>query len=163
MIMNGNFGKDYESESDATMLYRFAWCYERANYLVGKPIGEQIFGMGLCSDSQDWVHKRYNFELGLINKETGLRAQLNTPDISYGNMITRLGFGGMIIYLILCVQITKYFWMNRKKNTLFLLMSVSTIIMFIYSLAGSDLSETKSFALMFFIMSLDRHKIRNNK
>ena len=77
-ILKGNFDDNYVNEGDATMLYRFAWCYERADYLAKRPIGEQIFGMGLCSDSQDWVTKRYNFKLGLPNREMRRPYQLIT-------------------------------------------------------------------------------------
>ena len=58
-VLNGKFNENYENQGDATMLYRFAWCYERGNYLVHRPLGEQLFGMGLCSDSQDWVYKAH--------------------------------------------------------------------------------------------------------
>lgn len=156
-IMKGNFGEDYVNEGDATMLYRFAWCYERADYLVKRPIGEQIFGMGLCSDSQDWVYKKYSFKLGLPNKEQGRPNQLSTPDISLGNMITGLGFVGTIIYLVFYLYLLLYFWKRRRCNIMFLLMSAYTIILIVISFAGSNLSEVRTFSLMFFIMSLSFH------
>lgn len=156
-ILKGNFGENYESQGDATMLYRFAWCYERADYLAGRPLGEQIFGMGFCSDSQDWTYKHYNFKLGLTNKEFMLPSQLTTPDISFGNMITRLGFGGTIIYLAFYASLALFFWKYRKCNILFLLMSAYSIILVAVAFAGSDLSEIRTFSLMFFIMSLAFH------
>lgn len=156
-IMKGNFNDNYSNESDATMLYRFAWCYERGNYLVHRPLGEQLFGMGLCSDSQDWVYKHYNFKLGLPNEENMLPVQLSTPDIAIGNMITKLGFGGTIIYLVFYISLMLFFWKYRKCNILFLLMSAYSIILMIEMFSGSALSEVKTLSLMFFIMSLAFH------
>ena len=139
------------------MLYRFAWCYERGNYLVNRPLGEQLFGMGLCSDSQDWVYKHYHFKLGLPNEENMLPVQLYTPDIAIGNMITKLGFGGTIIYLAFYISLVLFFWKYRKCNVLFLLMSAYSIILMIELFSGSALSEVKTLSLMFFIMSLAFH------
>lgn len=160
-IMRKDFGADYTTTGEnATMLYRFAWCYERGDYLLGRPIAEQIFGMGLCSDSQDWVNKRYKFKIGLKNEATGLPMQLGTPDISYGNMITYLGFGGMLVYILLCTSIVKYFWKYRRNNLWFLLCAALAIMMFLISFAGSVMSDTNSFCLMFLIMSLAYHNGR---
>lgn len=156
-IMEGNFDENYTNEGDATMLYRFAWCYERANYLAERPLVEQIFGMGLCSDSQDWVYQHYDFSLGLINKERLLPYQLSTPDISFGNMITYLGFAGSIIYLVFYYYLAHFFWKRRKCNILFLLMSAYTLILTVIAFAGSNLSEVRTFSLIFFIMSLAFH------
>ena len=156
-VLKGNFNENYEGQGDATMLYRFAWCYERADYLTKRPIGEQIFGMGFCSDSQDWTYKHYNFKLGLLNEERGIPAQLTTPDISFGNMITRLGFGGTMVYFAFYLTLLLFFWKYRKCNILFLMMSADSIIMLIGAFSGSALSEVRTFSLMFFIMSLAFH------
>lgn len=156
-IMKGNFNDNYSNESDATMLYRFAWCYERADYLAKRPIGEQIFGMGFCSDSQDWVYKHYDFKLGLPNREKMRPYQLTTPDVSLGNMITKLGFLGTLIYLAFYACLVLYFWKYRKSNIMFLMMSAYSLILLVIAFAGSDLSEVRNFSLMFFIMSLAFH------
>lgn len=156
-ILRGNFDDNYVNDGDATMLYRFAWCYERADYLVKRPISEQIFGMGLCSESQDWVYKKYNFTLGLPNREMRRPYQLMTPDISFGNLITGLGFAGTIIYLVFYSYLVLYFWKRRKCNILFLLMSAYSLILIVVAFAGSNLSEVRTFSLMFFIMSLAFH------
>lgn len=157
MIMNGEFGRDYAAEGDATMLYRFAWCYERLDYLVQRPVAEQIFGMGLCSDSQDWVNSRYHFQIGLFNKEVNNISQLSTPDIAYGNMITYLGIGGMVCYLLFCISLTRFFWRRRKCSPMFLYLASHGIIMYISAFSGSALSETRTLSFMFLIMSLAYH------
>lgn len=156
-VLKGGFDENYERQGNATMLYRFAWCYERADYLSNRPISEQFFGMGLCSDSQDWTFKHYDFKIGPLDTERMQTFQLTTPDISYGNMITRLGFGGMAIYLAFYVSLVLFFWKYRKCNVLFLLMSAYSIILFVEAFSSSCLSETRTLSLMFFIMSLAFH------
>lgn len=156
-IMKGNFNENYTPDGDATMLYRFAWCYERADYLARRPLGEKMFGMGLCSESQDWVYKKYNFKLGLSNREKNRPYQLATPDVSFGNMITQLGFLGSLIYLAFYFYLVLFFWKYRKCNILFLMMSAYSLILLVLAFAGSGLSEVKSLSLMFFVMSLAFH------
>lgn len=156
-IMQGNFDEDYRNEGDATMLYRFAWCYERASYLTERPMGEQMFGLGMCSDSQDWAYDHYHFKTGLLNKERMRPTQLWTPDISFGNMIVQLGFLGMFIYLYFYVSLARYFWKLRHGNMLFLLMSAFSIMLMVEGFAGSGLSEVRSLSLMFLVMSLAFH------
>ena len=156
-ILQGNFNEDYRNEGDATMLYRFAWCYERASYLTERPVGEQIFGLGMCSDSQDWVYKHYNFKIGLLNKEVMRPVQLSTPDISFGNMIAQLGFLGTFIYLYFYLSLAWYFWKLRHGNILFLLMSAFSVMLLVEGFAGSGLSEVRSLSLMFMVMSLAFH------
>ena len=158
-VLSGKFGNDYDPQAsgDATMLYRFAWCYERLDYLVQRPVAEQIFGMGLCSDGQDWVNTRYRFQIGLVNKEFNNVTQLSTPDIAYGNMITYLGIGGMVCYLLFCISLTRFFWLRRKCSPMFLYLASYGIIMYISAFSGSSLSESKTFSFMFLIMSLAFH------
>ena len=153
-IMAGNFDENYQGGGDATMTYRLAWVYERADYLLHRPLLEQVFGMGFISESQPVVHKKYDFKLGLIDEETGLRGQLVTPDIAYGNLITRLGFVGTILYLLFAIHLTIFFVKQRKLHPLFVICSAFTIIMFIVSFAGSSRMEAQSFSFLFIFMSI---------
>lgn len=161
-IRNGNF-RDYESGS-GTMVYRFAWVYERYDYMTKQPRSELLFGLGLVSGSQMWVYQHYNFSLGLINNETGLVTQLSTPDISYGNILTKLGFLGGIIYLAFAISLTFFLFKRRKENILILLSSAVMITDFLNSFSGTTLSDPSNFALIFFIMSiLYRYNSNSNK
>lgn len=119
-VLKGDFMNPKKGIS-GTLSYRFALVYERMNYLSERPLGEQIFGMGLLSDQQkELVHKMYNFQIGLINKNTGLTVQLETPDIAYGNLICRLGFIGTIIYLAIWITMLYQSFKYRKQNSLIL-------------------------------------------
>lgn len=157
-IMAGNFDENYQSSGDATMTYRLAWVYERADYLLHRPLGEQIFGMGFISDSQPVVHKKYNFKLGLTSEETGERSQLSTPDIAYGNLLTQLGFVGTILYLLFAIHLAIFFFKQRKLHPLFVVCSAFTIIMFIVSFAGSSRMNAQSFSFLFIFLTLYLHR-----
>lgn len=153
-IVNGDFGKNYQLQDDATMTFRFAICYERAEYLAHRSLGEKIFGMGLVSDSQPWVLRHYRFRIGLINDETGETNQLGNPDIAYGNLITYLGFGGMLIYLYMCFSFARYFWDNRKKHYLYLIVAAQMIMLFVDAFSGVGLSNPQNLSLFFLILSI---------
>ena len=147
-IKSGNF-QNFEMGEGGTMTYRIAWVYERFDYLINRPMWEQVFGLGLISDSQPIVNKRYNFKIGLPDPTTGIPAQLSTPDIAYGNILSKLGLCGSFIYLMLLVNITLFLYKNRKENVLVLICSAQIIMLFINSLAGSALSYPKNFVMHF--------------
>ena len=166
-ILAGNFDENYQRGEGATMTYRLAWVYERADYLLHRPLGEQIFGMGFISDSQPVVQRKYHFFLGLLNKETGQVAQLVTPDIAYGNLLTKLGFVGTVIFLMFAVHLAVFFFKQRKQHPLFVICSAFTITMFIVSFAGSSRMDAQAFSFLFIFLTLYIHQgsrnITNNK
>lgn len=157
-ILSGGYKEYNLGQDDATMLYRFAWVYERFDYMIHRPIGEQLFGLGLISDSQPWVKRHYRFNLGIRDNETGEIAQLATPDISYGNILVKLGFLGSIIYLWFAIVFTVWLYKYRKYNIYTLLLFASMTMLFLNSFAGSSLSETRTFAIYFFFLSLMNDK-----
>ena len=164
-IQAGNFKEGYVPGRDqGTLLYRFAWMYERYDYLIHRPLGEQLFGLGLISDSQPWVDKHYNFKIGLSNLDGIGAVQLSTPDISYGNIMTRLGFLGGVIYITFIVSLL-FFLLKRRKDNVFILVSAASImLLFINSFSGSLMSETRSFTIYFLFLSFlfnNKRKILN--
>jgi hypothetical protein len=99
-----------------TLTYRLAWFYERALYMHDQPLGEKLFGLGLISDSQlETVEKMYDFSLGLRDAD-GNVMQLSTPDISYGNILTKYGYMGGIIYLSLWVYLLLFFYKRKRED-----------------------------------------------
>lgn len=155
-IMQGDFGKDYES-SDATLTYRFAWVYERAYYMIHRPMCEQIFGLGLISESQKRTHQLYHFDIGLYNGETGHINQLSTPDIAYGNLLVNLGFVGLIIYIVFFIHLAIFFFKNRHIHPIYTVCSAATIMTFITSFSGASLSQPQTFAIYFIFIPIYLH------
>lgn len=164
-IQAGNFKEGYVLGRDqGTLLYRFAWMYERYDYLIHRPLGEQLFGLGLISDSQPWVDKHYNFKIGLSNPDGIGAVQLSTPDISYGNIMTRLGFLGGVIYITFIVSLLFFLLKRRKYNVFILVSAASIMLLFINSFSGSLMSETRSFTIYFLFLSFlfnNKRKILN--
>ena len=160
-LMSGRFDDRYESQGDATMTYRLAWLYERTSYLINQPLGEQIFGMGMISDSQPLTHKLYNFKLGLFNEETGRIEQLNTPDISYGNFVCQLGFVGTVIYLWLVISLTIFFYKQRKIDPILSICTAVLLLLFVVGFASSGLSNINTFSYLFAFIPL--YKLKNNQ
>ena len=144
--------KEYQS-GDGTMSYRLAWVYERGEYLLHRPLGEQIFGMGLISGSQDIVYKMYHFELGLTD-ENGEISQLGTPDISYGNLLTKLGFWGGAIYLVFVVSLMTLFFRHRKEIPILTICATQLVVIFITAFSGSGMSTPSTFTMFFLSLSL---------
>lgn len=150
-IMSGNY--EEVSSGDATMTYRIAWIYERYDYLKDRPLGEQIFGLGLISESQDVVRKMYRFSIGIYD-EVGNVSQLATPDTSYGNLLTKMGFVGMFIYLVFCITLAVCLFQNRMKFPLMVVCAANCAVMFISSMSGSTLSEPRNFTFYFLAIGI---------
>lgn len=153
-IQAGNFKEGYvQGRDQGTLLYRFAWVYERYDYIIHRPLGEQLFGLGLISDSQPWVDKHYNFKIGLSNPENTGAVQLSTPDISYGNIMTRLGFLGGVLYIAFIVSLLSFLVKKRKINDFILVSAASVMLLFINSFSGSLMSETRTLSIYFLFLS----------
>lgn len=160
-IQAGNFKEGYvQGRDQGTLLYRFAWMYERYDYLIHRPLGEQLFGLGLISDSQPWVDKHYNFKIGLSNSDGTGAVQLSSPDISYGNIMTRLGFLGGVIYIALIISLLFFFLKRRKDNVFILVSAASIMLLFINSFSGSLMSETRTLTIYFLFLSILFNKKR---
>ncbi len=137
-----------------TMSYRLAWVAERVIYLNNRPISENIFGLGLLSESQDIVWRKYNFKLGLRNPETGGRCQLTTPDISYGNLLTQFGYVGGFIVVLLWGRLLLFFFYNRNKNPLVFCFMLYCGYNFIESFSGTGISNMGNLIAPFLVVSL---------
>ena len=163
-IQAGNFKEGYVHGRDqGTLLYRFAWVYERYDYIIHRPLGEQLFGLGLISDSQPWVDKHYDFKIGLSNPENTGAVQLSTPDISYGNIMTRLGFLGGVLYIAFIVSLLSFLVKKRKINDFILVSAASVMLLFINSFSGSLMSETRTLSIYFLFLSTLILKNNNNE
>lgn len=158
-IVKGDFMNIREHHmGDATMVYRLAWVYERFYYLVHRPIGEQIFGLGMISDSQsDIVLRKYKFLNGLTNPETDMPSQLTTPDISYGNFITQFGFMGSIILLSVWGYVLIQSYRCRKENQYSFILCLLLLGYFLRSFSGAVISNTANMIVPFLIYTLIPH------
>lgn len=161
-ILKGSYGSEYANDG-GTMTYRLAWVYERWDYLIDRPFSEKLFGLGFISDSQSLCHKMYNFRVGLFNRETQYIEQMTTPDISYGNILSRLGILGGIIYLIFIFQLIKRLFIYRKQSILILIACVLLITTIVISMSGSQLSEPQTFVVYFLACSLILNSGKNDQ
>lgn len=134
-----------------TMTYRLAWFYERALYLQERPLGEKIFGLGLISDSQfETIDKFYDFSLGLRD-EDGNITQLSTPDISYGNLLSKYGYLGGFLFLIIIFYLLGYFFKYRKLSSYFFLGFLLILNNLLISFSGTTISDQGNLAFVFLL------------
>lgn len=152
---------DYHG-GEGTLIYRIAWIYERWDYLQNRPISEKIFGLGLIGEGEPEVYKKYNFQIGLKN-DKGQVAQLSTPDIAYGDMLTHLGILGSILNMSIILYLIFYFFKNRKTHFLASLSFCLLTILLINSMSGSSISNPKNITMYFLILVfISKYKDRNN-
>lgn len=160
-ILKGDFKERaiYGNESGGTMSYRLAWIYERMLYLQDRPIGENIFGLGMISDSQtDIVYKKYNFILGLADENESHVVQLTTPDIAYGNMLTQLGYIGSILLITLWTHILIIAFRAKNTHPYIFTLFIMLIYYILSSFSNNLISTVSNLAFPFLIISLIKNK-----
>lgn len=142
-ILRGDFKNNARTGrlQGGTLTYRFAWVTERYLYLKKQPLGEKMFGLGMISDSQtDVVNRKYQFVIGLSDKEHGVY-QLYTPDIAWGNFITRFGGMGTALIILLWISLGGYMYKLRHLHPYMLCGALYVIFLFIGSIADSHISD----------------------
>lgn len=155
-ILSGQYKQSvkYNISNSGTLSYRFAWVYERIEYLTHRPIGENLFGLGLITDSQTReVYQRYKFNLGLTNPETGIPYQMSTPDIAYGNLVTQFGFLGGILLLYIWFIMTIISYKYREFHPLVFCLFITLTSYILSSVSGSIISDTGNLVIPFLILA----------
>ena len=145
-----------------TLTYRFAWIYERGAYLATRPLSENLMGLGLISDSQTiTVHQRYAFQLGLPDSD-GDTTQMTTPDISYGNLFSKYGYLGSVIYLCIWLHLLFFFIKENRNNEFAFLGLLIVLEMILLSFSGTSTSDQGNFVYPFMVYLLVHYKNREN-
>jgi len=138
-----------------TMEYRLAWVFERALYLSEQPLSENIFGLGMISDGQsEVVDAMYDFHIGLINDETGSIAQLYTPDIAFGNLLTSYGYVGGVILLLLWLRLLIVFFKQKRGDELLICMFLFLLHNILNSISSDTISNTANLVFPFLLLPL---------
>lgn len=166
-IINGKFIDAVERgqgvHNMGTLTYRFAWVYERAAFLSHRPLGENLFGLGLITDSQyDIVHRMYHFKVGLSD-ERGNISQMSTPDIAWGNMISKFGYLGGILLLLLWLKLIITFYKYRRSDLLVFVAFLSSIKLLFNSFSSAGISATSLLGFYFCILSIIPYMIHKIK
>jgi hypothetical protein len=149
-----------EGQLSSTLSWRIAWVVERWEYLQNRPVSESLFGLGLLSDDHSLVHQKYDFKFGLISPRTGLKSQIRTIDMAWGNLLTCLGILGSCFWFYLWFTIAKFLYKN-KLDQLAVVFGLLLIYYVIFSIAHSELSEP--YTLPFFFLPIGLLINRNNK
>ena len=168
-LMRGDFNQARSDVSNGlTLMYRIGWVIERGAYLITSPV-ELLMGLPMTSDAKFW-HRNYDFRFGLRDKETGYIDQANTPDISYGMMMTRYGLIGTFFLLRMCYMMMKRLYMHRGDNELALALFCLLLSGFVGAIAGTSLSDpyawTNTYFLYIYVMKMieyDRERIKYSR
>lgn len=171
-VMQGDFVATAEgnAESGSTLTFRLAWCLERMIYLNNRPLSEKIFGLSLLSDQSPRVQGMYHFVIGNIDRETLKIAQLSTPDIAYGNMITKFGYGGSIIFLLIWINIFIIFYKQKDYSSLAFCGMIYVFYAICVSISSKGIFNTGNLTLPYLIIAycqqqralIQQSKIRTN-
>lgn len=146
-----------------TLTYRFAWVYERAEYMLTNGIVEPVFGLGFLPPSEPEVAKRlYNFKIGLVDQNKIISPTF-TPDIGYGNIIAQYGFLGAFFFISLWVRLVKIHFENREYHPITFCMYLYLLTLFALSISGPGISYQDMLILPFLSSNLALMPSTNEK
>jgi hypothetical protein len=118
LIANGNFAEveeiDIEDFQKSTFTFRIALLYERNQYILDRPQA-MLLGAGLIPENSKKA-KMFDFKIGLIDDITNEVVQTESGDISYVNLIFKLGYLGTALYLLLLIFFAVFFYKNRNNK-----------------------------------------------
>jgi hypothetical protein len=162
-VFSGDYKKSVTSGGalEGSLSYRFAWVYERTEYLKNRPISEKLFGLGIISESQvSTINKLYRFRIGIPDPESGYVQQIGTPDISYGSFIASFGYLGAIVCILFWFSICRYLYKNRKLHPFVFSYSIYIMFCFVASFTGGYLIF-KNLVMPFLLIALVNNKKYN--
>lgn len=118
--IKGAFEIDYEDfsvgqDGEATFTFRVMHFYERMDRVLEKPI-TTLFGLGYMAEGSNYSNANFDFFIGLEDEETGDIYQLETGDIAWSEMIVRLGFGGIIVFMLYYISLMLSFMKDRSAG-----------------------------------------------
>ena len=163
MIAKGeykNYTTGYKAES-TTMTYRFAWVYERWEYIKARPLIEKLFGLGFISEEDPEALKRYRFRVVDYGAQSDTFQLIYSSDIAFGNFITRWGLLGSVLLLSVWFNLLSFFWKNRQNDLAYAALAL-WLYLFICNFSSRGMSETNTminfFAIYAYFNTLNKTK-----
>ena len=105
---------DVRDLKDATFTFRIAHFLERNEHILQKT-SSVLFGGALLTEDSKMLDRFFDFKVGLIEELTGQIVQVDTADITYSLLVLRFGYLGSILFLILYLYLTVYFFKNKDN------------------------------------------------
>lgn len=164
LLLNGgfvNYETGYTSGSTA-FTYRIAWVYERLKYIVGRPMIEWLFGLGLVSEQDPLATAMYRFNVVDFRNESESFQLLYSSDIGFGNFITRFGILGTIVMFAIWGHLFKLFY-SQKGHGLMLAGLLLLIENFLETFSSRGISETSALIPYFMLLSYHRRWLLREK
>lgn len=117
--IKGAFEIDYEDfsvaqDGEATFTFRLMHFYERMDKALEKPV-TAIFGLGYMAEGSPYSNANFDFFIGLEDDETGDIYQFDTGDIAWSEMIVRLGFLGIFMYMLYYMSLMRFFLKDKES------------------------------------------------
>jgi len=118
-VLSGEISMDMEIDMDdlqnSTFTFRMLHLFERNQYIMENPKA-MFLGAGLMPEDSKIVEKMFDFKTGLSEGLTDRVIQLDTSDISHSVLLLRFGYLGTVLYLLLFVYLTVFFYKKRSND-----------------------------------------------
>lgn len=159
--IKGAFELEYEDfnagkDGEATFTFRLMHFYERMDRALEKPV-TALFGLGYMAEGSNYSNANFDFFIGLENEETGDISQLETSDIAWSEMIVRLGFVGIIIYMLYYILLMLFF-LKDKKNEYTRSAYCGMILLLILSLTSVMIVDMSNIVLLLAVYEIIKRK-----
>lgn len=154
MILSGKIDTDYQPEGEATLAFRLWMVMGRNERIMDGSILDKIFGLGYFAQLPMHKIKSLHLENLCVQYYEGDAFVINTPDISYANILATLGYVGSILYLAIFWKMIKFFYRNRNRSMYAQLGLLYMLFLLATGMNGSSISTPTCLVVPFIFFSL---------
>lgn len=159
--IKGAFEISYEDfnvgqDGEATFTFRLMHFYERMDRALEKPV-TAAFGLGYMAEGSNYSNANFDFFIGLEDEETGDIFQLETGDIAWSEMIVRLGFAGIAVFMLYYISLMLFF-LKDKKYEYNRSAYCGMILLLVLSVTSVMIMDMSNFVLLLAVYELLKRK-----
>lgn len=132
-----------QQKKEGNFIYRINHFEERLEYVLEEP-SRSLRGLGYI---QERNFKERPFKYGQENI-LGHKAMLDTGDIAWSILILRLGFVGIIMYLLMYAKCLRCLWNDRYQDSTTMTYFAYTLVALVFMSLGNTLIADSEFFLI---------------
>lgn len=153
-LISGSISTDERPEGDATMSLRIWMLLVRNERLLEGDLFDKIFGLGYFAQINTRQAENLNLEGIVVRYYSSDNFFMTTPDISYANILSYLGYGGTLLYIGILLSIFFFFYKYRRLGDYSQLGMLYMVYLLATGFNGSAISTPTCLLIPFLFMKL---------
>lgn len=156
LILSGKIDTSERPEGEATLAFRLWMLMGRNERIMDGSILDKVFGLGYFAQLPQAKIRDLDLQNLCVQYYEGDAYVINTPDISYANILAYLGYLGTFLYLAMFWKLIRYFYRNRKNSQFAQLGLLYMLFLLTTGMNGSAISTPTCLVVPFMFLSIVR-------